>query len=267
VLALLTWNTCVASMESLCALVREAYALERLGHEPYLCAVDNGSDDGTAAGLRALEPDVGVPHRIVCNEHNVGNSRARNQIVDYALEVDADYILFVDGDIELVPHSSVAMLRYLEGFGRTLACVGADSNDYSDERANTTSSLFSLHGLRVETLDLVAWTQYGLFRTEIFRDGIRFDEDPPFDGAGWGFEDNDLAFQMEVKGYRTQRFMGVTYLHRKARSSIRIMRRLGIDADAIFNKRRNRLLEKWGGVAQIAQGPLVAVQRSTALPI
>ena len=123
-----------------------------------------------------------------------------------------------------------------------------------------------MHGLRIETLDLVAWTQYGLFRAGIFRDGVRFDEDPPFDGAGWGFEDNDLAFQMEVRGYRSQRFMGVTYLHRKARSSIRIMRRLGIDADALFAKRRSRLLEKWAHVAQIAQGPLLAVQRSTALP-
>ncbi len=266
VLALLTWNTCAASVESLCALVREAYALERLGHEPHVFVVDNGSDDGTAEALRALEPEIGVPHRVECNAENVGNSRARNRIVDYALGVDADYVLFVDGDIELVPHSAVAMLRYLEGCGRALACIGADSNDYSEERARTTPSLFSLHGLRIETLDLVAWTQYGLFRAEIFRDGVRFDEDPPFDGAGWGFEDNDLAFQMEVKGYRSQRFMGVTYLHRKARSSIRIMRRLGIDADALFAKRRSRLLEKWAHVAPIAQGPLLAVQRSTALP-
>ncbi|MEA2718380.1 MAG: hypothetical protein QOJ39_244, partial [Candidatus Eremiobacteraeota bacterium] len=266
VLALLTWNTRVASLESLCALVREAHVLERLGQEPYLCVVDNGSDDGTADALRALEPEIGVPHNVVCNAHNAGNSRARNQMIDYALACGADYLLLVDGDVEIVPHSVFAMLRYMESCGRTVGCVGADSHGYTDARERMTPSLLSLHGLRIETLNLVAWTQYGLFRTDVFRDGIRFDEDPPFDGAGWGFEDNDLAFQMDLKGYWTQRFTGMTYLHRKARSSIRIMRRLGIDPEELFARRRSRLIDKWAAVAQIARGPLVDVQRATALP-
>jgi hypothetical protein len=228
--------------------------------------VDNGSDDGTAEGLRELEPSLGVPHRFIYNASNYGNSRARNQIIDHALHVAADYLLFVDSDIEIVPHSVHAMLRYLESCGRFVGCVGAFSHGFSDERAHTTPSLFSLADVQLGTLNFVAWTQYGLFRADVFRDGVRFDEAPPFDGAGWGFEDNDLAFQMDLLGYRLHHFTGMTYLHRKARSSIRIMRRSGIDPAVLFKDRRTRIIEKWSAVEQIARGPLIEVERIARAP-
>src|SRR3712207_4249018 len=89
----------------------------------------------------------------------------------------------------------------------------------SPHRERATAYLFSLDGLPVEPASDVAWTQYGLFRREVFAAGVRFDTNAPFDGAGWGFEDNDLAFQLEVKGFANQRFSGMTYLHRNVHSS------------------------------------------------
>jgi GT2 family glycosyltransferase len=266
VLGLLTWNTRDVSLDSVKAYLREAGMLERLGHHPYLCVCDNGSTDGTPEALRALEPSLELPHRFILNSDNRGNSIARNQIIDYVKEVDADYVLFMDGDIEIVPFSSFAMLRYMENCGRQLGCIGADSSGQTPQRSATTPFWFVVDGNRTETTDLVAWTQYGLFRRELFEDGIRFDEREPFDQAGWGFEDNDLAFQMEVNGYANQRFFGMVYLHRNARSSIRIMRQQGIDPAALYAKRKQYVLDKWSATPPINNGPLTYV-RSVHMPL
>src|SRR5262249_42118983 len=114
VLALLTWNTRDISLDSARALLAEARMLRRLRHSPSVCLTDNGSTDGTAQALRAFQTDTQVPVTLVLNAQNLGNSIARNQIIDHALQSGADYLLFMDGDIEVVPFSTFAMLRYLE---------------------------------------------------------------------------------------------------------------------------------------------------------
>ncbi len=260
-LALLSWNMREVTVDSARAYLREAHMLQRLGQAPVICVCDNGSTDGTADALRALEPDLDMPYKFIFNRANLGNSIARNQIIQAMLEFDADYVLFMDGDIEIVPFSSFAMLRYMENCGQQLGCIGADSTGQTPDRARATPYLYCIDGLRRETTNLVAWTQYGMFRRAVFEAGIRFEEAEPFDQAGWGFEDNDLAFQMELKGYLNQRFFGMTYLHRNARSSIQIMHRLGIDAHALYEKRKRYVIDKWSGVPLINNGPLGDVRR------
>ena len=261
VLALLAWNTRDITLDSVHAYVREARMLRRLGQEPFLCLCDNGSADGLADALQALAPQIDVPYKLILNRDNLGNSIARNQIIDYMLACDADYLLFMDGDIEIVPFSSFAMLRYMENSGHQLGCIGADSLGQTPHRERVSSCWYSLAGCRLETTNVVAWTQYGLFRRAIFDAGVRFDETTPFDGAGWGFEDNDLAFQMDLRGYVNQRFFGMTYLHRDVRSSIRIMRTRGIDVTALYARRKQYVIDKWAAVPQINQGPLELIRR------
>ncbi len=261
VLALLIWNTCKISIESMHAYIREAHMLQRLGQEPYICVCDNGSTDGTPQALRMLESEVDVPHKFILNRENLGNSIARNQIIDYMLECGADYLLFMDGDIEIVPFSSFAMLRYMENNGCRLGCIGADSAWQTPYRERASKFLYTIDGCKLDTTNLVAWTQYGMFRRAVFEDGSRFDESEPFDRAGWGFEDNDLAFQMEMKGYLNQRFFGMTYLHRDARSSIRLMRERGINAAALYERRKQYVINKWASIPQINNGPLMDVWR------
>lgn len=258
VFALLTWNTKDVTMDSVDALIAEARMLRRLGHEPYLCVCDNGSTDGTGDQLMALDSELELPHEFILNDHNLGNSVARNQIIDYMLRCDADYVLLMDGDIEVVPFSSFAMLRYMEHQGSRLGCIGACSAGQTPFRERASRSLFRIG--KVETTNLCAWTQYGMFRKEIFIEGVRFDEGGPFTGPGWGFEDNDLAFQMEIKGFLNQRFFGMTYLHRDVRSSVRLMKGLGINVDSLYEKRKQYILDKWGCVAGINQGPLQYVR-------
>jgi hypothetical protein len=261
VLALLTWNTRAVSLDSVRAYLREAALLRRLGQSPVLCVCDNGSTDGTQDALRALVGDIDVPYRFILNPRNLGNSVARNQIIDYALEAGADYLLFIDGDIEVVPFSSFAMLRYMENCGNRLGCIGADSGGQTTDRARASPAYYGIDGERADTTNVVAWTQYGMFRRALFEEGVRFDGSGPFNGAGWGFEDNDLAFQMETKGYLNQRFFGMTYLHRSPRSSVRIMREHNIDAHGLYERRRQYLLDKWGPVPGINDGPLGVIRR------
>lgn len=258
VLALLTWNIRDVSRDSIKAYVREAQMLRRLGLDPLLCVCDNGSTDGTPAAIRELEPTFDFPYKLIFNKENLGNSVARNQIIDYLMESGADYLLFMDGDIEVVPFSSFAMFRYMENHGSQLGCIGACSSGQTPHRKHASESFYAI--TRVETTNLVAWTQYGMFRREVFSDGIRFDIGGPFTGPGWGFEDNDLAFQMEIKGYVNQRFFGMTYLHRDARSSIRIMKKLNINAQALYAQRKEYVLNKWAGVSGIEEGPLRLVR-------
>ena len=259
-LALLSWNTRDICLDSLRAYVREAKMLQRLGHEAEICVCDNGSTDGTAEALRAMEDEVDVPHNFILNPENRGNCVARNQIIEHMLAVHADYVLFLDGDIEVVPFSSFAMLRYMENHGSELGCIGADSNGQTPTRDRTSPFFYAIEG-HVETTNLVAWTQYGLFRRAVFEDGVRFDDSAPFDRVGWGFEDNDLAFQMDLKGYLSQRFFGMVYLHRAARSSMRIMRDQGIDPVPLYARRKEYVIRKWATVPRINNGPLVLVRK------
>ncbi|MGD1097872.1 MAG: glycosyltransferase [Bryobacteraceae bacterium] len=260
-LALLSWNTRDICLDSLHAYIREAKMLRRLGHEAEICICDNGSKDGTPEALRQLNDQVDVPHHFILNPENRGNSIGRNQIIEHMLAAGADYVLFLDGDIEVVPFSSFGMLRYMENNGVQLGCIGADSSGQTPVRGNASAFWYAVDSGRVETTNLVAWTQYGLFRREVFEDGIRFDHSAPFDRAGWGFEDNDLAFQMDLKGYLTQRFFGMVYLHRAARSSIRIMRDQGIDPAPLYAQRKEYVIRKWSTVPRINNGPLADVRR------
>jgi glycosyltransferase involved in cell wall biosynthesis len=231
VLALLSWNTRQASLDSLNAYLREAQMLQRLGHIPLICVCDNGSLDGTVEAFKKLESQIDFPHKFIFNSSNVGSSIARNQIIDCVLECDADYVMFLDGDIEIVPFSVFAMLRYMEANGHRLGCIGANSMGQTSQRAKASTVIYSLSDFRIATTNVVAWTQYGLFRRAIFDAGVRFDESSPFNQPGWGFEDNDLAYQMETKGFVNQFFSGMTYLHRNARSSVRLLRQERVDVD------------------------------------
>jgi len=264
VLALLTWNKRDVSIDSLNAYVEEARMLQRLGQSPFICVCDNGSTDGTQEALQALDDQIDIPHKFILNPENMGSSIARNQILEEMRELDADYVLFIDGDIEVVPFSSFAMLRYMEKNGRTVGCVGADFREHAQtlNREKASTSLFHIDGRSVVTASIVAPTQYGMFRRAVFDDGVCFEESGPFSGAGWGFEDNDLAFQMLAKRYMIQGFLGMVYLHRTKGSSVKIMRATGIEADAIFERRRQFIMDKWSDVPSISRGPLAILQKT-----
>lgn len=241
-LGYLCWNTRRASSEGAEALIQEAKRLRVLGNTVHIVIVDNGSDDGTYQYL--CQAAVGAQVEIYRNNENVGIGRARNFIIDAAVDLDSDYLLMMDGDIEVVPLSVYQMARYLECH-KELGCIGAYSSSYTTERKHASESIYEIQESRVKADIHVAWTQYGLFRCEMFRQGVRFDECGPFGEPGWGFEDDDLFMQMDLLGWANKYFGGMCYLHRNIRSSWPSITALGLNVEEVFRKRQSYLLNKW----------------------
>ena len=240
-LGYLCWNTCRASEEGMAALIQEADKLTAMGCTVHLIAVDNGSTDGTAEALGKVSEGRATVLPLL---DNIGISKARNIIVDDALRMGSDYLLLLDGDIEVVPYSTFHMARYLECH-RDVGCIGAYSGLCSPERDRCAQWLSEIPESKMRQDIKCAWTQYGLFRCQMFRDGIRFDEGGPFGEPGWGFEDDDLFWQMKERGYGNRYFGGMCYLHRNLRSSWPNLRRDGIDPKVAFKKRKEYLISKW----------------------
>jgi hypothetical protein len=263
VLSLLTWNTREVSRKALRALIDEAQLLRRLDQEPHLCVVDNGSDDGTCEAIKnELEAckSLRIPHRLIDNKENTGNSEARNQIISYVRESSADYLLMIDGDIVVVPLSSFMMLLHMEKSGPNLGCLGADNTLQSPNEKEVSPYLAGVHNAMLREQKEIAWTQYGMFRRAVFESGVRFPTDARFQGPGWGFEDVDLAFQMIDKGFQLQHFVGMKYLHQHLQSSIDCMSKLpGLDGKAIFDSRKAWLIEKWKAHPAISREALERV--------
>ena len=264
VLSLLTWNTRDISMESVAALAQEAAWLQQQGCAAFLVVCDNGSTDGTADALRAADAALEIPHRFLWNESNRGISVAGNQMLDVFQQVEGDFLLMMDGDIEIVPYSSLAMMRHLETSDHQLGCLGAHMKYHTRLREETAVALHNVSDYPVtddrQTL-WVAWTQYGLFRREVFEAGVRFDESGPFAGPGWGCEDVDLAFQMHSRGFYLQSFAGMVYLHRNLNSSIPSLQQQGVDAHTMFRARRDYVIKKWEG-RNLGQETLDFLRRS-----
>jgi hypothetical protein len=67
---------------------------------------------------------------------------------------------------------------------------------------------------------------------------------------------------MHGKGFYSQVLTGMTYLHRAVNSSIPLLRQLGLDPRADYERRRRYVIEKWQGSG--LGGPTLAYLRSAA---
>jgi len=251
-LASLSWEMGQVTIDGIEALVLEAARLQKFRRViPEVIIVDNGSTDGTQK-LIALHLDrwrKTCPVHIIFNTENKGNSIARNQMLDLAVGLGMDHILFTDCDLEVIPHSVGGMVDHLEQHPE-VGCIGMWSGGHAKQRRLTTKRLLSLEEFPIfkDSKQDVAWTQYGLFRMQPFADGIRFETGGPFGGPGWGLEDNDMRYQLECAGWRTNHMEGATYLHRARSSSVRILESQGFNHKQAFEDRTEFQRRKWAGV-------------------
>lgn len=238
VIGLLTWNTDEASLLCADSVVKELEFLSSLGAECDYYWVDNGSTDDTQKLVAAsLSRRLGQSVEL---DSNRGQSFARNLMIDHALRVNANYLLFVDGDIQLVPFSSYAMAQWLrlnDGYG----CIGLYSRNCTDDLGEA-EECRSLTGLTTDAPHM-AWTQYGMFDCKMFAAGVRFDENAPFRGPGWGFEDDDLGLQMLNSGYKSANSRYFRYLHQNLHSGLNQLP--PTLAAKVWMDRKSYVYEKW----------------------
>lgn len=87
--------------------------------------VDNGSTDGSAEAVAAVDPET----ILVRTEENLGPAGGMNLGMWYALEHDYDYLLFLNNDIEVAPDMLTHMVEVAER-DPTIGCVGPKAYYY-----------------------------------------------------------------------------------------------------------------------------------------
>lgn len=223
----------------------EATRLRDLGIKARVYWVDNGSDERHVEGNHKFIIAERGGLRTAFRE-DLGQSVARNLIITQCLENDIDYLLMVDGDIELINYSGFAMLNFLlmcEGAQARVGCIGMYSRNSTAHRDDlATQCLFIAH---TDSKPGMAWTQYGMFDCAMFREGIRFDTSQVFKGRGWGFEDDDLYCQMLSKGYTSRNTKYFRYAHYAMHSSLASME--PTLAAKVWLKRKLYVYNKWVG--------------------
>lgn len=244
-LGFLTWNTVEASIQGAAAIVTECRRLREFGLEPSISWSDNGSTDGTVGKVGGIFLNSGfdtIHHTLLTNE---GQSIARNLIIEDAVHQKDHYLMFIDGDVEIIPWSAYAFCRYLAGVDEKLACVGMYTYNCTPKwDEDVALECRCIEEWMVSQKVRIAWTNYGMFRVSMFAStNIRFDTSAPFLGPGWGYEDDDLYLQMNYEGYDSVATNHFRFLHRHRSSSIPIMGRSL--ATKVYESRRRHIIDKW----------------------
>lgn len=245
-LGMVCWNTRDVTLRAVKALVEESKWLTALQYRVDLVVIDNASTDGTLPALTTITWAPDVPTCVLGRENSIGSSCLRNDIIN--LSVESDYLLLVDGDIEIIPGSVVALVAHLQ-VNPEIACLAMDPIGQTTVRSEASPRMELVRGTSVDPLMYVCG--YGLFRRRVFQ-SVRFNEGGPFAEVGWGSEDDDLYLQMRVHGFECRYATGYTYLHSRPRSSWDSLRQLSVNPEESFQKRRAYLLSLWG------RNPLVA---------
>lgn len=245
VVGFLTWNTVEASTLAAKAIGEEIRVLRMMGLDAECFWLDNGSDDGTVA---MVSPHLYGYGQSLVLPKNMGQSYARNKIIEHAVDEGADYLIFIDGDIQPIRFSLSALYELMFIMPFNTGCIGLYSHNCTADEYDLTVSTECrrINMTMLQERLPIAWTQYGIFNMTPFFRGLRFDESEAFQGPGWGFEDDDLGLALQDKGYKSYHTKFFRYLHRHRHSSLRLL-----DAEqsaATFLKRRSYLLSKWGNV-------------------
>ena len=85
-----------------------------------IVVVDNGSTDGSVEMVQDHFPDV----KLIENPVNEGFSRANNRVLKYSLEIDADFTLLLNNDIEVYQEDWLKTLVDMFEYHDDLGIVG-----------------------------------------------------------------------------------------------------------------------------------------------
>ena len=218
--------------------------------------VDNGSTDGSKEYFRKLAGTILVPDKqlkftdknqkliFIDWPLNAGASVARNLGIKVA---KGEYIFLIDGDILYVPGTVAAYKKILDHY-QDAACVGQNSFEMLSQTGHNgaynpvDADIRMSEDYTISDWFPMAWTQYGLFRTQLLLDHP-FVEEPPFNEAGYGFEDDDMYHQLKKAGYVSLSVDKPVYYH-FAHSGIRELKKADLE---IKMEERKKVFEKrWG---------------------
>jgi glycosyltransferase involved in cell wall biosynthesis len=251
----INWNELDISQDTVRRLLKEPGVDQ-------IIVVDNGSIDGSKEYFRKIAGTVLVPNeelkfkdgnqRVVFIDwpENKGPSVARNLAIAVAKN---EQIFLIDGDILYVPGTIKEYKRILDYY-KDAFCVGQNSYQYKtmidlDRHANGTQDQYEADIRMSDDYTIsdwfpMAWTQYGLFRTDLLRKHP-FVEKGIFGKAGYGLEDTWLFHEMKEAGYVSLAVDRPIYYH-DAHGGIQELRKTGIDLEEMMTARREIFEKRWG---------------------
>jgi hypothetical protein len=179
--------------------------------------------------------------------------------------VTTPYTFLIDGDILYVPGTLGVYRAIIENPAvgdLNPACVGYHNETIREltgqngigDRAKADLSLKLADSFTVQNWFPMAWTQYGLFKSEPLK-ALQFVTKSPFDEPGHGFEDDWLFHDLRHCGYSSLSCDKPLYYH-DAHYSLRELDRLGLpsktdERGAVFAKYWGATSGWWNSISII----------------
>ncbi|MBU0491515.1 MAG: glycosyltransferase family 2 protein [Chloroflexi bacterium] len=219
VIVVLSWNGREDTRACLCSLETLVYARR------IVLVIDNGSDDGSPAMVRAEFPHV----HLIANPANRGYAAGNNQGLRWALDHGADLVWLLNNDVLVEPDSLTELVRALQT-DPTVGIVGpvihrihqpgwADVGGRFDFWTGYARVLLwepAYEGLETLEVDYV-WGCSLLVRAEVLHAvGLL---DPRWVAY---FEDADLSQRARARGWRTVTALRAHVQHHIARSGNKV---------------------------------------------
>jgi len=228
----LNWNESHISVDSTRMLLEE-------GHD--VIVVDNGSDDDSEKYFSKFGSSI----KYIRLNHNYGSSLGRNAGIQF---IEHPYTFLIDGDILYVKGTIEAYANILDEFSDA-GCVGyldidkRTSNGWKHGTQDIGSSDKSMGEIKqIGEWYPMAWTQFGLFRSEVLRK-YKFVDIPPFNQYGHGLEDDWLYRRMKVDGWRSLHVDKPFYYH-DAHFGLRQLGEKGLSS--MIEERKAVFFNHWG---------------------
>lgn len=175
----------VPTLEAQLAVLRAEPLVEQI------VVVDNGSKDATPRFLAEQKDVVSIR----CEHRAPGPGR--NAGIDAAGTFDQ--LLLLDGGIRPLRGGVARMLEYLHAVP-SADVIGVEINAFSTDLASAQADWPGPISLGEPFRNrALSHTAYCLARARAF-DGIRFSEEGPFGVAGWGVDDNEMAYRWNEAG-------------------------------------------------------------------
>lgn len=227
----LNWNESHVSVETVERLLAENIEV---------VVIDNGSTDESPEKFKKFGSKI----KLVLLNHNYGSSIGRNLGIDM---VESDFTMLIDGDILYVPDTIKAYAQILMDYG-DCACVGYFDWEHRKKTgwAHGTKDK-ALADAKMSPITQIgnwypmAWTQYGLFRTDVLKK-YRFISAPPFNEAGYGFEDDWFYREFLAGGWKSFHVDKPFYYH-DAHHALKALRKTNEEK---VEERKKLFYERWG---------------------
>lgn len=166
------------------------------GIQPIALVVENNHDPSCSAQVAAASEIAPPDWRVLyVLEPQLGISMARNRALEAALELDPDWIAFIDDDEVAAPNWLSALLACAGRFDADVV-QGPVHYEYTSA-APVWLSKRAAKSRKSGTRLLTAFTNNVMLRAAIVRSGLRFDEAMRYSGG----EDSDFFYRVAEAGW------------------------------------------------------------------